>query len=266
VRSFCVLIVLVASCSRHAAPNAAVPDSSSALAPPPSAEPVRNSTKLQADLLDSPQSAASLYFAAPELGERVVAADPRSYRVHVIAAARPDVIGLELSLDAGRPRRLSLSDSTMALGELLSADAELTPGEHWLFAAPVAASGLVPRAGADGPRAAKARRFFVGKAAGEAAGPSGAVWLRRPEGSYNGANNADSVLFDAFVFSALGTQLDSPCTISLESPAVNGQLRLPSPFVLREVPSGVYEVNVNAADVATSTTQFTVNRELPGGP
>jgi hypothetical protein len=234
--------------------------------PAASAEPVRNSTKLQADLLDSPESTASLYFAAPELGEHLTTADPRSYRVQVIsAAAGPDIVALELSLDSGRPRRLSLADSTIALGDLLSADAELTPGAHWLFAAPVSASGLVPRAGAGGPRAAKARRFFVGKTPGEASGPSGAIWLRRPEGSYNGAKSSDSVLFDAFVFSALGTQIDTPYQITLESPAVSGQLRLPSPFVLREVPSGLYHVRVDATAAATSTTHFTVNRELPGG-
>jgi hypothetical protein len=123
----------------------------------------------------------------------------------------------------------------------------------------------VPRAVSGGPRAAQARRFFIGKTPDEAAGPSGAVWLRKPEGSYNGAKNSDSVVFEAFVFSSLGTPLDTPCTITLESPAVSGQLRLASPFVLHELPSGLYEVSTSAMTAGTSTTHFTVNRELAGG-
>jgi hypothetical protein len=211
-----------------------------------------------------PLSPASLQFAAPELGEHVMSADPRSFRVHVVTdAVGPGVIGIDLALDAGRPRRSPLAETEIALGELLSEGAELMPGAHWLFAAPVLASGLVPRAASGG--AAKARRFFVGKTSDEAAGPSGAVWLRKPEGSYNGPKGSESMLFDAFVFSALGAELDTPCTITLRSPAVSGQLRLASPFVLHEVPSGVYEVSVSATAASTSTTLFTVNRELVGG-
>jgi hypothetical protein len=260
-----VLFVVVASCGRQAAPSA-VPAPNCAPLPVASTEPVRNNTKLQAELLDRPLAKATLSFAAPELGEHVPLTDPRSYRVRVSSdAIGPEVVGLELALDAGRPRHLSLAEPTIALGDLLSADAELLPGAHWLFAAPVLASGLVPRTAPGGPSAALARRFFVGKTPDEAAGPSGAVWLRKPEGSYNGAKNSESVLFDAFVFSALGTPLDTPSTITLASPAVTGQLQLVSPFVLREVPSGVYQVSVSALAASTSTTQFTVNRELAGG-
>jgi len=231
-----------------------------------SALPVQNSTKLQSNVLDSPLSRAGLYFAAPELGAHVMIADPRSYQVHVISdAAGPDLAGIDLSLDAGRPRRVTIAEPTLALGELLSADAELTPGAHWLFAAPVLASGLVPRQVSGGPRTARARRFFIGKTPDEAAGPSGAVWLRKPEGSYNGAQSSDSVVFDAFVFSALGVQIDSPCTITLESPVIRGQLQLASPFVLHDVPSGVYQVTASATAALASTTHFTVNRELAGG-
>ncbi len=261
-----MLFVVVLSCSGHAAPNAAAPALNCAPAPVSSAEPLRNSTKLQADPLDSPLSKVRLQFATPELGEHVMIADPRSFRVTVSSdALGPDVIGLELGLDAARPRRLSVAEPTILLGELLSADVELGPGAHWLFAAPVLASGLVPRAAAAGPRAAQARRFFVGKTPDEAAGPSGAVWLRKPEGSYNGTKNSQSLLFEAFVFSALGAAIDTPCTITLRSPAVSGQLQLASPFVLREVPSGLYEVTASALGALTSTTHFTVNRELAGG-
>ncbi|HKO48074.1 MAG TPA: hypothetical protein VJV79_10140 [Polyangiaceae bacterium] len=227
---------------------------------------MRNSTKLEADVVDSPLATAALQFAAPELGAHVMIADPRSFRVRLISdAVGPEVAGIDLSLDAGRPRRISVSEPTIALGDLLSADLELAPGAHWLFAAPVLASGLVPRAASGGARTAQARRFFVGKTPDEAQGPSAAVWLRKPEGSYNGPKSSESVLFEAFVFSALGAAIDTPTTITLRSPAVSGQLRLLSPFVVHEVPSGVYEVTTSAPAAAPSTTYFTVNRELAGG-
>jgi hypothetical protein len=260
-----VLFVLVVSCSRHVASNVAPRASKSAALPAASSQRTQNSTHLRADTLDSPPSEVNLSFVAPALGEQVLIGDPESYRVQLTsAAAGPDIIGLELSLDAGRPRPLSLDHPTITLGELVSADAELTPGVHWLFAAPVAASGLVPRAPSGGPHAAKARRFFIGKASAEASGPSGAVWLRRPDGTYNGSKSSESVLFEAFVFSALGAELDTPCTITLESAAESGQLQLPFPFVLHRVPSGVYRVRVSATGASGSTTHFTVNRELAG--
>jgi len=124
----------------------------------------------------------------------------------------------------------------------------------------------VPRPTAGGPRAARARRFFVGTTPDEALGPSGAVWLRRPEGSYNGPKNSESVLFEAFVFSALGAPLEEPCTITVRSPKLSGQLRFASPFLLHEVPSGVYELSTSARAASTSSTRFNVNRELGGGP
>ena len=228
---------------------------------------MQNSTDLRAEVLDSPTSQATLNFVAPELGERVLLADPRNYRVQVITdVAGSEIAGLEVSLDAGRPRRLPVAAPTITLGELLSEDAELAPGSHWLFAAPILASGFVPRAASGGARAAKARRFYIGKSADEAVGPSGAIWLRRPEGSYNGVKSGESVTVDAFVFSALGVEIDAPCTIALRSPKVSGQLRLSSPFVLHELPSGVYEASASALPASTSVTHFTVNRELGGGP
>ncbi len=261
-----MLLAVVVSCGGQAAPNAAVPASTCAPAPVASVAPLQNSTKLRTEAVESPLSQASLTFVAPELGEHVLIDDPRSYRVQLKSAAvGPDVIGLELALDAGRPRSVSLAQPSIALGDLLNADVELGPGAHWLFSAPVLASGLVPRTASGGPRAAQARRFFIGKTPDEAAGPSAAVWLRRPEGSYNGPKNSESVLFDALVFSALGTPIDMPCTITLQSPKVSGQLQLASPFVVHEVPSGVYEVTASAMAASTSTTRFTVNRELAGG-
>ena len=230
-----------------------------------SAAPV-NSTTLRAEPLESPPSRVSVQFAAPELGEHVLLADPLEYRVRVtLDAVGPEVTEVQISLDAGRPRRLSLLAPTIRLGELLSEDAKLAQGSHWLFAAPVLASGLVPKPGSAGARAARARRFFVGNLPNEAEGPSGAVWLRKPDGTYNGQKAAESILFEAFVFSAMGLPIDAPITITLRAPAVSGQLSLASPFVLHEVPSGAYEASVSALAAPSSTTYFTVNRELAGG-
>jgi hypothetical protein len=231
-----------------------------------SAQPVQNGTSLRAETIESPQSQTALAFASPELGEHLPLAEPRSFPIRLTTAQlAPDVIALEVSLDAGRPRRLSLAEPAITLGELLSEDRELSIGSHWLFAAPVQASGLVPHAMSGGRSLAKARRFFIGQSADEAAGPSGAVWLRKPDGSYNGAKNSDSVMFEAFVFSALGESIDTPSTIRLRSPKISGQLQVASPFLLHEVPSGVYEVSVSAPSASTITTHFTVNRELGGG-
>jgi hypothetical protein len=231
-----------------------------------SAPLVQNSTKLRAETLESPQSQSALSFAAPELGEHLLLEDPHGFRVRLSRdALGTEVVAIEVSLDAGRPRRLSLAEPSITLRDLLSEDVELSKGSHWLFAAPVLASGLVPRERPGGARVAKARRFFVGQSAGEAAGPSGAVWVRKPEGSYNGSKNSDSVVFEAFAFSALGEPLDAPCAITLRSARVSGQLQLASQFVLHDVPSGVYELNASALGAST-TTHFTVNRELGGAP
>lgn len=230
------------------------------------AEPVSNSTALRAEALEAPLSRASLNFTAPELGEHVLLAEPRTYRVQLsYDALGPEVSAIELSLDSGRPRRLSPTRTSITLAELSSEDAVLGPGSHWLFAAPVLASGLVPRETPSGPRAARARRFFIGTTPDEARGPSGAVWLRKPDGSYNGPKSSDAVLFDAFAFSALGAPIDEPATISVRSHKASGELRLASPFVVHEVPSGVYELTLSARAASTSTTHFTVNRELGGG-
>lgn len=238
-----------------------------ALAPVALEEPVQNTTNLRAQALESPVAGALLSFATPQLGEHVSLAEPGSYRVQLLSdGLGPEVTGIELALDSGRPRRLPPSQSSVVLSELLSEDVTLSPGSHWLFAAVVLASGLVPRPTPAEPRAARAVRFFVGTTADEASGPSGAVWLRRPEGSYNGPKSSESVMFDAFVFSALGSPIEEPVTIGLQSPKVNGQVRFASPFLLYDVPSGVYELSASARAGSTSTTHFTVNRELGGGP
>lgn len=191
-------------------------------------------------------------------------AEPRSYRVSLrVGGLGPDIAALELSLDGGRPRRLSPTEPSISLGELSSEDQELRGGSHWLFAAAVLTSGVVPRIEGSQRRAAMGRYFFVGKSADEAPA-SGTVWLRKPDGSYNGAKSSQSVLFEALYFLADGAPTGFRCSIALHSPKVNGELLLDSPFLLYDLPSGVYEVNASALS-ATSSTRFTVNRELGGG-
>ncbi len=180
-------------------------------------------------------------------------------------AVGPEIVGLELALDAGRPRRVSIAEPHDCLGRI--AERRRRARARPTLAIRSSGLGLRPsppaRFGwtARGQGASLLHRQDVGRGAR----PSGAVWLRRPEGSYNGAKSSEAVTFDAFVFSALGAELETPCTITLESSAVSGQLRLASPFLLRDVPSGVYEVSASASAAATRTTFFTVNRELVGG-
>ena len=265
----CVLLVAVAACDRQAQPAIAAPPASCQPLPGASAsssEPL-NSTALTAEPLLSPSSKASLRFTAPQLAEEISLPDPRKFQVEWASDfADTDALGIDIALDTGRPRRLPQTRSAILLGELCAVDAELAPGAHWLFAAPVSASGLVPRLAPGMPRAAIARRFFVGKAPRGEVGPSGAVWLRKPEGTYNGLQNAESVLFDAFVFSAAGTPLDATCTIGLRAPGVTGALRLPAPFSVQDMPNGDYDVDVSAPSARPVTSRFIVNRELGGPP
>jgi hypothetical protein len=263
---FRVFLVAFAACNRQTQPVAAVPSAS--CAPPPSSAQVDalvNDTPLRTEPVDTPTSSVQLTFRAPELGERIATEGASAYLVRLVSsAAQSDALGVDVALDAQRPHRLAAPVTEIALARLLSSpDAELAPGAHWLFAAPVLASGLVPRPAPGQPRAAIARRFFIGKVA-EAAGPSGAVWLRKPEGTYNGAKNADSVLFDAYAFSATGALLDPPCTIAIAG--ITGKLRLPAPFSVLSVASGEYEVTVSSATAPPVTSRFTVNRELGGVP
>lgn len=261
-----MLFAAALACAGQELPSVPVKAPKGARAPVVHEAPAQNSTALRAEALESPVSGVTLSFVAPELAERVLLAEPRDYRVRLISDGAPDVTEIELGLDSGRPRRLPLSQLTITLAELISDDVPLRPGSHWLFAAPVLASGLVPRAASGAPRIARARRFFVGKAADEAGVASGAVWLRRPEGSYNGPKNSESVIFEAFAFSALGAPTEEPCTIALRSPEVSGQLRFASAFLVHDLPSGVYEVSTSAPAAPTSNTQFNVNRELGGTP
>lgn len=228
---------------------------------------VVNGTPLHAEPLASPLSTARLYFATPELAEVIPLEALSSYQVRVIHDASDDgSTQIDVALDAGRPRRLSAPFASINLGALMAADASLSPGLHWLFAAPVLDSGLVPSVARGLPRSAIARRFFVAKKPSPESGPSGAVWLRKPEGTYNGLAAAREVLFDVYVFSATGAPQELPSTVTLRGPNVSGELRLPSPFVVHDVPSGDFEVTVSSPTALPVSARFTVNRELGGAP
>jgi hypothetical protein len=222
-----------------------------------------NDSPLVGEPLASPTSKANVHFAAPDLAEEIPLEARLSYEVRLLRDGAVEPMPLiDVALDGGRPRRLSAAQSSIALGQLVPADAELSPGAHWLFAAPVLASGLVPRPGPGLPRAGSARRFFIGKQAPSASGPTGALWLRKPEGTYNGASAADRVLFDVFAFSASGAPLDAPYAVTLHGPSGSGQLRYPSPFSVHDVPSGDYQVVVSSPTALPLEVRFAVNREL----
>lgn len=227
---------------------------------------VLNGTRLRADPLASPTSSVGLYFASPELAEEIPLATANAYSVRIVRNPTDDEsTQVDVALDAGRPRRLAAPFASIALGSLVAADAALTPGLHWLFAAPVLGSGLVPRRAPGSARAAIARRFFVGQRAVAQAGPTGAVWLRKPEGTYNGPGAARDVLFDVYVFSATGAAQEQPYSVTLQGPQVSGELRYPSPFVVHAIPSGVFEVTVRTSSALPVFSRFTVNRELGEG-
>ncbi|MEO8899926.1 MAG: hypothetical protein ABI627_00245 [Polyangiaceae bacterium] len=117
------------------------------------------------------------------------------------------------------------------------------------------------------PRSAVARRFFVGKVAEHSGGPSGALWLRKPEGTYNGSASA-RVVFEPFAFSATGALVAAPCTIALAAgaPDASGELRQPAAFSVQNMPSGECAVSVSAPRARAVSLRFTVNHELGGGP
>jgi hypothetical protein len=222
-----------------------------------------NTTGLGIDASATPISPASVSFVAPTAGEHIAASNARSYEVRWTSQHLDADSGvLEIALDSARPRRLLASSSQVTLGLLLPVAEELGAGEHWLFAAPVTASGLLASVAPGAPRSAVALRFVIG--AGAPSAGSGVVWLRRPEGTYNGAS-AEHVLFDAQAFDANGTALATPCTFYLRGKR-SGELGFPGAFWANSLASGDYEISASAANAAPSPTQtITVNAEL-GGP
>ncbi|HEX3855402.1 MAG TPA: hypothetical protein VHW01_30780, partial [Polyangiaceae bacterium] len=246
MRLFCVLpylavMAVTAACQRQAPATAAAP----VKCPPPpasmstSADAPLNTTGLLTRSLDIPVSNMSVRISQPDLGQVIPSADASRYEARFVVSAsktdpllvgRPDseALVVAVALDAGRPRRVALGRAAITLSELLRVDEQLTDGEHWLFAAPLVASGVPePRKGS--PRSAVARRFFVGTVPSDHVQASGAVWLLAPEGTYNELS-AGNVVFDAFAFNATGMPLATEPTLALSGPGVSGELRLASPF------------------------------------
>ncbi len=228
-----------------------------------------NTAGLRVDSIAAAISPMSVRFATPELGNGDLGAAPNSFEVRLLVdAPEADALGIDVALDDQRPRRLPSTRPATTLGQLMQVDGTLSPGEHWLFAAPVLASGVVPRRRADAPPSAVARRFFVANLPDGAPGAArygGAVWLRRPEGTYNGPSS-QRLLFDLFSFDATGAALATPCTVVIDALGAGGKLRLATPFALLDVPSGEYRVTVSAPAARPATYVFTVNHELGGGP
>jgi hypothetical protein len=263
VRRFSALVIAVTACSSNAPPVRVAPVAASAPPAPPAArEAPRNTLGLTVEQLVSPISPASVRFVAPVAGEHIALGAARGYDVHWLSEQLDaDALGVDVALDANRPRRLPASQSLVPLGLLVPAGEEPAAGEHWLFAAPIAASGLVPRRAEGEPRSAVAVRFQIGDAAPRSTRSTGTVWLRKPEGTYNGSSS-ERVLFDAQGFSETGRPVTLPCAIALRG-TLAGELRFPSPFAALAFKSGDYEVGASAPGLEPAPTRvITVNAEL----
>jgi len=239
------------------------------------ADAALNSTGLLTRSLDIPVSNMSVRISQPELGQVIPNADAARYEARFVVSSsktdpllvgRPDseALVVAVALDGGRPRRVALGRAAVTLGELIRVDQELTEGEHWLFAAPLPASG-VPAPAAGSPRSAVARHFFVGKVPSDHADASGAVWLLLPDGTYNGPY-AGNVVFDAFAFNATGMPLATLPTIALSGPGVSGEVRLASPFAIGKFGNGDFDVKASAPSANPISIRFTINSELSEHP
>ena len=262
MRLLSVLLIAVSACSRGAPPTRNISNHDPA-SKPAAIDVVENSTGLSARSLESPIAKLGVRFSAPDFGEQIAVAAPRVYEVCLelgVSELMPSSI--EVALDGGRPRKLVPPQLTIPLGQLLAVGEELRPGEHWLFAAPVLISGFVPRPGPEAPRLAIARRFSIGS--GESSSASGVIWVRRPEGTYNGRVSAAQVVFDVFAFQADGAASNRTPLLLLQGPE-HGALRLPAPFELSDLPRGDYEVRASAPALADVSVGFTVNHELGEG-
>jgi hypothetical protein len=254
-----VVFVAFSACGGGArAPE--LPPPSAPLAAAPSALEAKplNTTGLSVESLAIPSSRARVRVIAPLFGARLALASARDFEVRWLSEnLDADGLGIDVELDANRPRRLPASAASILLGSLVPAGEEPSLGEHWLFVAPISASALVPRDAA-GARAAVAVRFSIGEGAPSAT-ERGAVWLHEPEGTYNGPNDAH-IPFEAIAFSAEGAPLPLRCEIRLSGKR-HGELDFPGPFSIAELESGDYDVTAFVAGNASSRT-ITVNAEL----
>lgn len=208
-----------------------------------------------------PVSQGSVRFVAPLRGEQITIEQARGYELRWASEQLDaDALGFDIALDGNRPRRLPLAQSSMPLSSLVPADDALSPGRHWLFLASIEASGVIPKRSLDGLPSAVAVEFQVG-AVPVASDAKGALWLRKPEGTYNGAAS-EHVLFDAQAFAENGSPLAEPCTLSLRGPA-SGELGISGPVSVPALGSGDYEIQPLASGFESFPPRhFTVNAEL----
>jgi hypothetical protein len=263
VRLFSALVIACSGCNRVTPPPSAplASEGTNAKAATNAArEEPRNTTGLAVEALASPISGASVRLVAPNAGEHVALGAAPRYDVRWVSEQLdPDGLGIDVALDAYRPRRLPQSASLISLALLVPVDEQLTRGEHWLFVAPISASGLVSRRALGSPQSASAVRFLVGDGALDPA-TAGTVWLREPQGTYNWPRS-ERVLFDAQAFGPDGAPLAAPCAIHLAG-ELSGELRLPAPFFVLALKGGSYDARASAPSSRAASARFTVNPEL----
>ena len=179
---------------------------------------------------------------------------------------RNDGEGVEISLDGGRPRRLT--SGTIPLRDLVSAGQELSPGAHFLSAAAIRSDGTIARAPKPTSLAPWALiRFWVG-ARGEREDPGPKVIVLQPQGTYNGEASANGAFVDCLPFyAAVGR--DAELRVRVRGAGRKGERVLSSwqPLALRELPSGDFTVECalvkGDAVIAQDQATITVNRDAP---
>lgn len=174
--------------------------------------------------------------------------------------------GVEISLDGGRPRRLT--GGTIPLRDLVTAGQELSPGAHFLSAAAIRSDGTIARAPKPTSLAPWALiRFWVG-ARGEREDPGPKVIVLQPQGTYNGEASANGAFVDCLPFyAAVGR--DAELRVRVRGAGRKGERVLSSwqPLALRELPSGDFTVECalvkGDAVIAQDQATITVNRDAP---
>jgi len=263
VRRFSALFILASACSSR--PSSPAASANARPNPPPAPELAQERVDTLGVViapLEPPVSEASARFVSPSSGERVALSAARAYDVRwSIEHLDSDALGIDVALDAFRSRRLPASSSGLTLGLLVPAGEQLAAGTHWLFVAPISASGLVPRRSPAAPATAVAVRFQLGDLPVDPASARGAIWLRKPEGTLNGPS-AEHVLFDVQPFAENGAPLAGPCRLVVRGP-LSGELDLDGPISALSLAAGDYELSASAAGAAPAAARLiTVNPEL----
>jgi hypothetical protein len=213
-------------------------------------------------------------------GKRIASEKASAYRIRLKVDSWQDGLRLLLILDDYPPYVLEKPERPVTLGDLVPADRELSPGTHQLFVAAISADGTsihAPSPGSLAPFAAV--DFWVGdaKASPPAQPPGPRLVQLAPRGTFNGEEQADSVLVD---FRLLGVPPDSPAKVQVDvrqlPPSSNspGTLRVGRGQLVRlEAPaSGDYEVTLRLLDevdtavnspALVSSRVITVNRDAP---